>query len=41
MAQKSKKNQIANAALPLFLDNGFKGTSIDMVVKSRDRKSVV
>jgi TetR/AcrR family transcriptional regulator of autoinduction and epiphytic fitness len=33
MAQKSKKNQIANAALPLFLDNGFKGTSIDMVVK--------
>ena len=34
MAQKSKKMQISAAALPLFLDNGFKGTSIDMVVKS-------
>lgn len=34
MAQKSKKMQIAAAALPLFLDNGFKGTSIDMVVKT-------
>jgi len=34
MAQKSKKKQIAAAALPLFLDNGFKGTSIDMVVKA-------
>lgn len=34
MAQKSKKNQIATAALPLFLENGFKGTSIDMVVKN-------
>lgn len=34
MAQKSKKLQIAVAALPLFLDNGFKGTSIDMVVKT-------
>jgi AcrR family transcriptional regulator len=34
MAQKSKKNQIASAALALFLDNGFKGTSIDMVVKT-------
>jgi TetR/AcrR family transcriptional regulator of autoinduction and epiphytic fitness len=34
MAQKSKKIQIAVAALPLFLENGFKGTSIDMVVKS-------
>ena len=34
MAQKSKKDQIAAAALPLFLDNGFKGTSVDMVVKS-------
>ena len=34
MAQKSKKDQIATAALPLFLDNGFKGTSIDMVVKT-------
>ena len=34
MAQKSKKIQIAAAALPLFLENGFKGTSIDMVVKS-------
>ena len=34
MAQKSKKDQIAAAALSLFLDNGFKGTSIDMVVKT-------
>ena len=34
MAQKSKKAQIAVAALPLFLENGFKGTSIDMVVKA-------
>jgi AcrR family transcriptional regulator len=34
MAQRSKKEQIAEAALPLFLQNGFKGTSIDMVVKS-------
>ena len=34
MAQKSKKDQVATAALPLFLENGFKGTSIDMVVKS-------
>ena len=34
MAQKSKKRHIADAALPLFLENGFKGTSIDMVVKS-------
>lgn len=34
MAQKSKKAQIAAAALPLFLENGFKGTSIDMVVKA-------
>ena len=36
MAQKSKKLQIAVAALPLFLDNGFKGTSIDMVLKSSE-----
>jgi len=36
MAQKSKKNQIAAAALPLFLENGFKGTSIDMVVKASE-----
>jgi len=36
MAQKSKKDQIAAAALPLFLDNGFKGTSIDMVVKASE-----
>jgi AcrR family transcriptional regulator len=36
MAQKSKKKQIAAAALPLFLDNGFKGTSIDMVVKASE-----
>jgi AcrR family transcriptional regulator len=36
MAQKSKKVQIAAAALPLFLQNGFKGTSIDMVVKTSE-----
>ena len=30
----TKKDQIADAALPLFLRNGFKGTSIDMVVKA-------
>jgi AcrR family transcriptional regulator len=36
MAQKSKKNQIAAAALSLFLENGFKGTSIDMVVKASE-----
>jgi len=34
MAQRSKKDHIATAALPLFLENGFKGTSIDMVVKA-------
>jgi len=33
MAQKSKKNHIVTVALPLFIDNGFKGTSIDLVVK--------
>jgi AcrR family transcriptional regulator len=33
MAQRSKKEYIAASALPLFLENGFKGTSIDMVVK--------
>lgn len=33
MAQRSKKEHIAGAALPLFLKNGFKGTSIDIVVK--------
>jgi len=33
MAQRSKKDYIAASALPLFLENGFKGTSIDMVVK--------
>jgi TetR/AcrR family transcriptional regulator of autoinduction and epiphytic fitness len=33
MAQKSKKNHIVETALPLFLQNGFKGTSIDLVVK--------
>lgn len=33
MAQRSKKDYIAESALPLFLENGFKGTSIDMVVK--------
>ncbi|MEJ2680622.1 MAG: TetR/AcrR family transcriptional regulator [Gammaproteobacteria bacterium] len=30
----TKKDQIADAAMPLFLSNGFKGTSIDMVVKA-------
>ena len=34
MAQKSKKDHIASCALPLFLENGFKGTSIDMVVRA-------
>lgn len=34
MAQNSKKDQIAHAALPLFLEFGFKGSSVDMVVKS-------
>ena len=33
MAQRSKKDYIATSALPLFLENGFKGTSIDMVVR--------
>ena len=33
MAQRSKKDYIVATALPLFLKNGFKGTSIDMVVK--------
>jgi AcrR family transcriptional regulator len=42
MAQKSKKDYIAASALPLFLENGFKGTSIDMVVKlSRVSKPTV
>ena len=34
MAQRSRKNHIVDAVLPLFLENGFKGTSIDMVVKA-------
>ena len=34
MAQKSKKDLIVETAMPLFLENGFKGTSIDMVVKA-------
>ncbi len=34
MAQTSKKAHIIATALPLFLDNGFKGTSIDMVVRA-------
>jgi AcrR family transcriptional regulator len=34
MAQRSKKDFIAATALPLFLENGFKGTSIDMVVRT-------
>jgi AcrR family transcriptional regulator len=33
MAQRSKKDYIASNALTLFLEHGFKGTSIDMVVK--------
>ena len=33
MAQKSKRNYIVETALPLFLEQGFKGTSIDLVVK--------
>ena len=33
MAQKSKKDHIVSTAMPLFLRNGFKGTSIDLVVK--------
>ena len=33
MAQKSKKDHIIRSALPLFLEHGFKGTSIDLVVK--------
>jgi TetR/AcrR family transcriptional regulator of autoinduction and epiphytic fitness len=36
MAQRSKKDQIAQAALPLFLQQGFKGTSIDLVVKASE-----
>ena len=36
MAQKSKKEHIIESALPLFLKNGFKGTSIDMVVKASE-----
>lgn len=34
MAQKSKKEHIVEAALPLFLEHGFKATSIDMVVRA-------
>ena len=34
MAQLSKKDQIAEAALGLFLEHGIKGTSVDMVVKT-------
>ena len=33
MAQKPKKLHILRIALPLFLHNGFKGTSIDRVVR--------
>ena len=33
MAQKSKRNYIVETALPLFLEHGFKGTSIDLVVR--------
>ncbi len=42
MAQKSKKDHIIRSALTLFLENGFKGTSIDMVVRtSRVSKATV
>ncbi len=34
MAQRSKKPHIVKTALPLFLENGLKGTSIDMVVRA-------
>jgi len=37
MAQRSKKDHIVACTLPLFLASGFKGTSIDQVV----RKSAV
>lgn len=33
MPQLSKKDQIAKAALGVFLERGIKGTSVDMVVK--------
>ncbi len=33
MAQRSKKGYIVACALPLFLEHGFKGMSIDMVVR--------
>jgi len=33
MAQKSKKEHIIRTALTLFLEHGFKGTSVDLVVK--------
>ena len=33
MAQRSKKDHIVECTLPLFLASGFKGTSIDQVVK--------
>ncbi len=34
MAQQSKKDHIIESARPLFLLHGFKGTSIDQVVKA-------
>jgi AcrR family transcriptional regulator len=34
MAQRPKKDHIVSTALPLFLEQGFKGMSIDMVVKA-------
>lgn len=33
MPQLSKKDQIAHAALAVFLERGIKGTSVDIVVK--------
>lgn len=36
MAQRSKKDHIVACALSLFLEHGFKGTSIDMVVRASE-----
>ena len=36
MEKKYKKDHIIASALPLFLEYGFKGTSIDMVVKASE-----
>jgi TetR/AcrR family transcriptional regulator of autoinduction and epiphytic fitness len=34
MAQRSKKDFIIETALPLFIEHGYKATSIDLVVKT-------